>query len=303
MARDINALHPVLQDKISQLKELCKKNGLNIGIGECLRTVSEQDALYAKGRTTSGNIVTNAKGSSYSSQHQWGVAFDFFKNVKGHEFDDISFFNDVAALAKSIGLAWGGDWTSIKDRPHLYLPDWGSTTKKLKEKYQVPDKFKATWGGSNANSSTTTPTAPNTDSTILGVNKQMVQGGQIHSNNFTGANITADGIRGRNTIKAGIMVWQTGMNKDYNSGLKVDGIAGAKTNASMSKKTVRKGDTGYMVTALEILLMLKGYNPNGVECPGKFGDGLEKAVKQYQDSNGLVVDGIAGINTFKSLIE
>ena len=302
MARDINALHPVLQDKISQLKELCKKNGLNIGIGECLRTVSEQDALYAKGRTTSGNIVTNAKGSSYSSQHQWGVAFDFFKNVKGHEFDDISFFNDVAALAKSIGLAWGGDWTSIKDRPHLYLPDWGSTTKKLKEKYQVPDKFKATWGGSNTNSSTTTPTAPNTDSTILGVNKQMVQGGQIHSNNFTGANITVDGIRGRNTIKAGIMVWQTGMNKDYNSGLKVDGIAGRMTRDAMKGKSIRKGQKGYLVTSLEILLMLKNYNPAGVECPGIFGSNLDTAVRRYQNFHGLTEDGIAGIRTFKSLI-
>ena len=57
-----------------------------------------------------------------------------------------------------------------------------------------------------------------------------------------------------------------------------------------------------MVTALEILLMLNGYNPQGVECPGNFGGGLEAAVRQYQKEYGLNVDGIAGRNTFKSLI-
>ena len=145
MARDITQLHPRLQEKIAELKELCKKENLNIGIGECFRSVAEQDKLYAQGRTTSGSIVTNAKGSTYSSQHQWGIAFDFFKNIKWHEYDDTAFFNRVGALAKSIGLAWGGDWKSPVDKPHLYLPDWGSTTTKLKNQYGTFEKFKATW--------------------------------------------------------------------------------------------------------------------------------------------------------------
>ena len=118
MARDIKQLHPRLQDKIAELKALCKKENLNIGIGECFRSVAEQDALYAQGRTAPGSIITNAKGSTYSSQHQWGIAFDFFKNIKGHEYDDTAFFNRVGALAKSIGLAWGGDWKNPVDKPH-----------------------------------------------------------------------------------------------------------------------------------------------------------------------------------------
>lgn len=48
--------------------------------------------------------------------------------------------------------------------------------------------------------------------------------------------------------------------------------------------------------------MCRGYDPNGVECPGKFGDGLEKAVKQFQEDRGLTVDGIAGRNTILKLI-
>lgn len=145
MARDITQLHPRLQEKIAELKELCKKENLSIGIGECFRSVAEQDALYAQGRTKPGNIISNAKGSTYSSQHQWGISFDFFKNIKGHEYDDTAFFNRVGALAKSIGLAWGGDWKNPVDKPHLYLPDWGSTTTKLKNQYGTFEKFKATW--------------------------------------------------------------------------------------------------------------------------------------------------------------
>lgn len=163
MARNVNELHPRLQEKVTQLKTLCTKEGLNIGVGECYRSVKEQDALYAKGRTTSGKIVTNAKGSSYESQHQWGIAFDFFKNIKGHEFDDVSFFNRVGTLAKSIGLAWGGDWKNPVDKPHLYLPDWGATTVKLKKQYGTFDEFKKTW---NSTISTPTTATQNPQTTV-----------------------------------------------------------------------------------------------------------------------------------------
>lgn len=39
----------------------------------------------------------------------------------------------------------GGDWTSFKDTPHLYLPNWGSTTGRLKANYGNPESFMATW--------------------------------------------------------------------------------------------------------------------------------------------------------------
>lgn len=148
--RDITQLHPELQAKISQLYLLCVREGLILGIGECLRTVAEQDALYAQGRTTPGAIVTNARGSSYSSQHQWGIAFDFYKNVAGHAYDDDAFFARVGALAKSLGLGWGGDWISPVDRPHVYLPHWGDTPTPLKNQYGTPERFFATWTGAGA---------------------------------------------------------------------------------------------------------------------------------------------------------
>lgn len=146
--RNINKCHPRLIDLSKKLVSACRGQGLIIGIGESFRTKEEQDALYAKGRTAPGNIVTNAKGSSYSSHHQWGTAFDIYRNDgKGVYTDGDGFFEKVGKIGKSIGLEWGGDWKSPVDKPHFQLPDWGSTTTRLKRMYGTPEKFMDTWKG------------------------------------------------------------------------------------------------------------------------------------------------------------
>lgn len=153
--RNISQLHPELKKKVVKLQKECLKAGIKIKIGECVRTVAEQNALYAKGRNgVPGPIVTKAKGTDYRSMHQWGVAFDFFLDMDvdkdGKKSDDAfnnatKLFNKVGAIGKKLGLEWGGDWKSIKDLPHFQLPDWGSTATQLKKKYGTPDKFKETW--------------------------------------------------------------------------------------------------------------------------------------------------------------
>ncbi|MBQ0112242.1 MAG: M15 family metallopeptidase [Bacteroidales bacterium] len=152
--RNLAQLHPVLQMKAVELQELCKHNGIAIKYSECLRTAAEQDALYAKGRTAKGSIVTNAKGSSYSSMHQWGVAIDFYLDMDidrdGSKIDDAynnstHLFEKVGKLAQSLGLEWGGSWKTIKDLPHVQLADWGSTPAQLKKTYGTPDRFFKTW--------------------------------------------------------------------------------------------------------------------------------------------------------------
>lgn len=144
--RDITVCHPRLQTLTAQLVDKCAGAGLPIKIGESFRSVAEQDALYAQGRTQTGSIVTNAKGSSYSSQHQWGIAADFYRaDGKGAYNEAGDYFNRVGAIAKQLGLAWGGDWKSIVDKPHVYLPDWGSGTGILKQKYGTFENFKKTW--------------------------------------------------------------------------------------------------------------------------------------------------------------
>lgn len=144
--RDITLCHPRLQRIAAEWVKACESAGLKVAIGETYRTVAEQDAFYAQGRTMPGNKVTNARGSSYSSQHQWGIAFDFYRaDGKGAYNEDGNFFGKAAAIAKNLGLAWGGDWKSIVDKPHLYLPDWGSGTGILKQQYGTFENFKKTW--------------------------------------------------------------------------------------------------------------------------------------------------------------
>ena len=152
--RDIALCHPRMQKIAAQWITACKAEGINVAISETLRTAAEQDALYAKGRTKPGNIVTNAKGSSYRSQHQWGIAFDFYLKMDvdgdGKIADDAyndskGHFRKAAEIGKKLGLAWGGDWSSIVDKPHLYLPDWGSTPTPLIKQYKTPEKFMKTW--------------------------------------------------------------------------------------------------------------------------------------------------------------
>jgi len=154
--RDITVCHPKLQKLVKKLIAKCKKKGIIIQTTECYRSVTEQDALYSKGRTTGekGHTVTNAKGSTYSSMHQWYVAFDIILKMDidkdGQTSDDIyndntGVFEKIGVIAKSIGLEWGGGWTSIKDRPHFQLKDWGSTPYKLKLKYGTPERFRASW--------------------------------------------------------------------------------------------------------------------------------------------------------------
>ncbi len=146
MGRDISKCHPKLQELAAKLIEEGKKKGFIIKLGECFRTVDEQNILYAQGRTTPGSIVTYAKGDSYSSMHQWGVAFDVIRNDgKGAYNDSDGWFGKVGALGKSLGLEWGGDWTSPVDKPHFQLKDWGSTPQKLKSLYGNVNNFIKTW--------------------------------------------------------------------------------------------------------------------------------------------------------------
>lgn len=250
--RDIAALHPRLQAKAALLKEQCKKQGISILFSECLRTRAEQDALYAQGRTVPGNIITNAKGSTYSSQHQWGIAIDFYLdmdvNGDGNKKDDAfnnstQLFERVGSIAKSIGLGWGGDWTSIKDRPHLYLPDWGSTTTKLKQLYGSPEKFMQTWKDGK-----TTATA------VQGTN-----------------HVSATGYERTHFI----------MDVQSCTGSKVDGKVGPETIGNTITVSASKNRKHPVVVPLQKRLNALGYDCGAVD--GIAGQKFTAAVNVYQE--------------------
>lgn len=148
MGRDKSRLHPRVRELCAEFERRCREAGLNVLVTETFRTAEEQDALYAQGRTKPGSIITRCKGADYQSPHQWGVAFDFCRNVKGREYDDSDgFFRKCGAVGKSIGLFWGGDFRTFVDKPHLEWPEAlpQNSTRTLKQKYGTPERYMATW--------------------------------------------------------------------------------------------------------------------------------------------------------------
>ena len=145
----LTEVHPELEMKMKNLVEKCAEAGIEIRITESLRTTERQDELYYQGRNENGDIidksiiVTNAKGSDYNSNHQWGIAFDVCINDKSDPYNE-ELLNKVGEIGKSIGLDWGGDWETFVDKPHFQLQGYDEVSI-LKEKYQNPGVFSETW--------------------------------------------------------------------------------------------------------------------------------------------------------------
>lgn len=120
--RDIESLHPKVQplalEFIAKANQYLNPKGFSVKIISTLRNNEEQQALYNQGRTTSGRKVTNAR-PGYST-HNFGVGFDvgIFKDKLYNPPEADKYYSEIAPIAKRLGLEWGGDWISIKDRPH-----------------------------------------------------------------------------------------------------------------------------------------------------------------------------------------
>lgn len=146
MSRDLSLVHPKLQAIVPRIIEECNKQGLPVLITDGFRTKAEQDKIYAQGRTAPGIIVSGARYPY--SPHNWGVAIDFCRNVRGREYDDAdNFFYRVAYIAKQFGMEWGGDWKNFVDKPHLQLKEFmpNNSTSWLIQTYGNPENFRASW--------------------------------------------------------------------------------------------------------------------------------------------------------------
>ena len=143
----LGTLHPILAIRARCMVELCSRIDIGLLVTQGLRTWEQQDRLYAKGRTTPPlgrqHIVTNAKGGQ--SYHNFALAFDVvILDDRGKPIWDAEHpaWQRVGKIGKSVGLAWGGDWTSLKDLAHFeYTCDL--TLKVCRELY--PSGLEAIW--------------------------------------------------------------------------------------------------------------------------------------------------------------
>ena len=139
-------------------------------------------------------------------------------------------------------------------------------------------------------------------STTSYTGKDYVRKAQVHMNNFAGAGLATDGLWGANSRKGLVKCLQRALNKDNKLKLGEDGIRGNATNNALGTHYVKRGETQYLVTFVEIGLMALGYYNSSVEAPGVFGGGLETAVRNFQKANGLICDGIAGKGTILKIL-
>jgi peptidoglycan LD-endopeptidase CwlK len=118
----LTGVHPTVREKAIELVKRAHAKGINVLITQGLRTIAEQNELYAQGRTKPGKIVTNAKGGY--SYHNFGLAFDIvIQNAEGSLCWNTGDkrWQTVGALGKSLGLEWGGEWRKFPDYPHFQL--------------------------------------------------------------------------------------------------------------------------------------------------------------------------------------
>jgi peptidoglycan L-alanyl-D-glutamate endopeptidase CwlK len=115
----IGKLDPSIQRMAQQVLVDAASQGIDLVVTQGLRDNALQAELYAKGRTTPGPIVTNAPPGS--SWHNFGLAFDVavLKDGKATWPEDEALWQRIGAIGKAVGLDWGGDFHTIKDRPHF----------------------------------------------------------------------------------------------------------------------------------------------------------------------------------------
>lgn len=117
---------PTLAGKTRALADALAAKGIYIRVVQGLRTVAEQDALFAQGRTTPGPRVTNVRGGY--SWHNYGLAVDCVPSIEGPDApftpnwdSDAPSYPTMWEAARLLGLTCGADWTSFPDPPHLQL--------------------------------------------------------------------------------------------------------------------------------------------------------------------------------------
>ncbi|MGE6516625.1 M15 family metallopeptidase [Lysinibacillus sphaericus] len=119
--RDLAELLTPAQTACRLLFQECYKAGIkNIFITETYRSQERQKYLYAQGRTRPGQIVTWTLNSNHKSRLAWDIAVGPPQSLY-----DVTTLNKVGAIAKKLGIEWGGTWTNAIDRPHFEVkPTW-----------------------------------------------------------------------------------------------------------------------------------------------------------------------------------
>lgn len=116
--RDVSELSSVTQTAIRLFfQELYKAGIRDVFLSETYRSQARQKYLYAQGRTRPGKVVTWTLNSNHSSRRAWDMAVAPPKSLY-----DANTLARAGAIARKLGINWGGYWKGTPDRPHFEVP-------------------------------------------------------------------------------------------------------------------------------------------------------------------------------------
>lgn len=104
----LDLLEPTMRGKVQSILADAKAEGFDCMVFETYRSQARQQDLFEQGVTKLQKVGV----------HHYGLACDIVRRVNGQPSWDGE-FSVIGRLARTYGLIWGGDWTTIVDEPHV----------------------------------------------------------------------------------------------------------------------------------------------------------------------------------------
>ena len=127
-SRDLNELSPAVRKRAQTFFAACAAdpyllaNGITVIATSTYRDFEAQDAIYARGRTAPGKVVTKAHAGD--SWHNWRCAFDVLplrcgKPMWSTTGTDGEVWRRLGEIGEACGLDWAGRWTTFRELAHF----------------------------------------------------------------------------------------------------------------------------------------------------------------------------------------
>jgi peptidoglycan L-alanyl-D-glutamate endopeptidase CwlK len=137
-------VHPELARRVENMADALAVQLVQIEVDTALRTATQQDELFAQGRTLPGKQVTNARG--YQSNHVIGCAVDISPDdsITGKPDWNANHpvWQSIVRMASSFGLRDGKSW---HDMPHLELMEIPTEPTEAIQQICKADGVQAVW--------------------------------------------------------------------------------------------------------------------------------------------------------------
>ena len=312
---------PCTRDMTTLLLHSGAKATVATAASEAFRAIDAvmQAAGYTpRTKDTGGFNCRKITGGSGYSLHAYGIAVDYNWNSNPYRADgklitDMprTMVDAIKAIRTAGGAAvfrWGGDYKNAKDAMHFEI-------------IASPRELSAGIDWSNGDMPDPDPKKPSTwpvlepgarGPTVRELQKRLTEAGHP-CGKIDGAygNATKQAVRGFQRSRSldmdgvvGLQTWTallTGqpVTDSKHSPVKIEQRKPATTGKLPS--TCKRGSKGKAVTQLQELLQASGFDCG--KADGAFGERTEQTVKDFQTKHRLKVDGIAGAETWRALLE